>query len=173
MKRHDGRLARGVLEVQVSLVYFRDHLREGPFKQGVGVRQNGRIFGSWFLWWNMVNRGLKRGPGRWRDSARWAGWRRRWRGAINPRSRGCGRRCCLCRLRLRLCLGLLPGRQLCCICVVGPLPGRARLHLQLQVLRLHRLVQLPVTVNPGLERVVEQFPSFTIAAVPQNPNFST
>jgi hypothetical protein len=118
---------------------FRGHLREGPFKQGVGVRQNGGIVGRWFLWRDMVNC-----------------------------YRGCGRRCCLCRLRLRLCLclGLLPGRQLCCIRVVGPLPGRARLRLQLQVLRLHRLVQLPVTINPGLEMVVEQYMRFTVAAVP-------
>jgi hypothetical protein len=114
----------------------------------------------------MVNRELKRGQGRRGDSARWAGWRRRWRGAINPRSRGCGRRCCPCRLRLRLCLGLLPGRQLCCIRVVGPLPGRARLRLEVQVFRLHCLVQLTITINPGLKMVVEQYPCFTIASVP-------
>jgi hypothetical protein len=166
VKRHDGRLARCVLEVQVPLMDFRGHLREGPLKQGVGLRQDGGIVGRWFLWRDMVNRGLKRGQGRWGDSARWARWRRRWRGSISPRSRGCGRRCCPCRLRLRLCLGLLPGRQLRCISVVGPLLGRLRLRLQLQVLRLHGLVQLMVMVNPGLEMVVEQYPRFTVAAVP-------
>jgi hypothetical protein len=49
---------------------FRGHLREGPFKQGVGVRQNGGIVERWFLWWDLMNRGLKRGQGRWGGSAR-------------------------------------------------------------------------------------------------------
>jgi hypothetical protein len=115
----------------------------------------------------MVDRKLKKGQGHLNGCASWGWWRCQCTTHSCPGR--CSRRGCLRRLRLRLRLGLLPSRQLSCIRVIGPLLGRPRLCLQLQVLRLHRLVLLPVTVNTGLEMVVEQNPSLPIAAVPQHP----
>jgi hypothetical protein len=170
MKHHDGRPARRMIKVQIPLVNLRGHLRKSPLQQGVGVRQNGGVVWWRFLWWDKVDKELKRGPGHWGGSASWGGLRwGRWWHASGPCFRGCGRRCCSYRLRLPLCMGLLPGRQLRCIRVVGPLPDRPRLCVQLQVLRRHRLVQLTVAVNPGLKMVVEQDPRFPIATLPHHP----
>jgi hypothetical protein len=167
MKCHDGCLAGGALEVQIPLVDLRGHFREGPLQQGVGVRQNGGVVGRRFLRLHMVDWELKRGHGHLGGCVSWGWWRCR---CTSRSSAGrCSRRCCLRRLRLRLHLGLLPSRQLCCLRVVGPLLGRPRFCLELQVLRLHRLVLLPVAVNPGLEMVVEQNPRLPIAALPQHP----
>jgi hypothetical protein len=81
-----------------------------------------------------------------------------------PRGLQC-RRCGLRRLRL----GLLPGRQLSYIRVVGLLPGGPRLCLQLLVFQLRPLPLLPVAVNPCLEMVMEQSARLPVAAVPQHP----